>query len=323
MSAVVTLPKGVSLAHLAARRLAGGSTLVGGQLAFERIGPAGAPVVLVLGGISAGRQVGAGEDGVGDGWWAELVGPGKPIDTRRFAVLGVDWLGGVGCSTSPGDGEPFPAIASADQADALAELLTQLRIDRLAALVGSSYGGMVGLQFAARHGTRLDQLVAIAAAHRSHPLASAWRRIQRGIVLLGAAAGRSTAGLALARQLAMTTYRSRAEFGARFGADAAPTALAEWLTHHGERFAARWSAEQFLCLSASIDAHTVEPADVATPTTLISFDSDQLVPSEDVRELAAALPRLVRHVELASPFGHDAFLKEPAAVGALLQEVLS
>lgn len=321
MSAVVTLPPGVQLCHLAARRLAGGGTLVGGQLAFERHGPADAPVVLVLGGISAGRQVAAGPGGAG--WWAELVGPGLAIDTRRVAVLGVDWLGGVGCSTSPGAGEVFPALASADQADALAELLDRLRIARLAAVVGSSYGGMVGLQFAARHGARLQQLVAIAAAHRSHPLASAWRQIQRGIVQLGVGHGAGPAALALARQLAMTTYRSRAEFGTRFaGADAA-VELAAWLAHHGERFAERWLPEQFLCLSASIDAHTVAPAAVATPTTLVSFDSDALVPGDDVRELAQALPRLVRHVELSSPYGHDAFLKEPQALGALLREVLS
>ncbi len=84
-----------------------------------------------------------------------------------------------------------------------------------------------------------------------------------------------------------------------------------------------WLPEQFLCLSASIDAHTVAPAAVATPTTLVSFDSDALVPGDDVRELAQALPRLVRHVELSSPYGHDAFLKEPQALGALLREVLS
>lgn len=329
MSAVVTLPAGVELCHLATRRTARGDLRVGAQLAFERQGPLDAEVVVVLGGISAGRHVSAHRAVHGPGWWEGFVGEGLSIDTTRYQVLGIDWLGGTGCSTAPAAGEPFAFLGSEDQADALCELLDCLRIERLHALVGSSYGGMVGLQFAARHGARLQQLVAIAAAHRSHPQASAWRAVQRGVVELGQQTGCERQALSLARQLAMTTYRSPQELAQRFAGapqfDAAKPRLPvqPWLQARGEAFADEWSAERFLCLNSSIDAHVVEPALVDVPTTLVSWDSDQLVPQSDVRELARRLPRLRQHVELTSPFGHDAFLKEQRALTAVLREVLA
>ncbi len=329
MSAVVTLPPGVQMCHLAARRTTRGEALVGAQLAFERQGPEDAPVVVVLGGISAGRHVSASRAVPGPGWWEGFVGEGLAIDTTHVQVLGIDWLGGNGCSTAPGVGEPFAFVGSEDQADALAELLDRLRIERVHAVIGNSYGGMVGLQFAARHPQRLQQLVAIAAAHRSHPQASAWRAVQRGIVALGVVTGQERQALALARQLAMTTYRSPAELAARFSGpptfrDGGVSLPVEgWLQARGEAFASAWTSEQFSCLCNSIDAHVVDPEAVAVPTTLVSFASDQLVPTVDVRELARRLPQLVRHVELASPYGHDAFLKERRALAAVLEAVLT
>jgi homoserine O-acetyltransferase len=326
VSAAVTLPVGVELCHLANRVTARGERLDGAQLAFERQGPEDAPAVLVLGGISAGRHLAAHGAVPQRGWWEGIVGANAAIDTTRFCVLGIDWLGGVGCSTAPGEGEGFPFVGAEDQADAIVELLDRLRIGELTAVVGASYGGMVALQLAARHPSRVRRVVALAAAHCSHPLASAWRAVQRRIVALGAANGCAAQGLALARQLAMTTYRSEQEFGERFARIGAASSggedLSAWLEAHGDAFARRWSVERFVCLNESIDAHRVDPARIVVPTTLVSWRSDRLVPNDDVRTLAAALPQLVRHVELDSPYGHDAFLKEVADVAAVLKEVL-
>ena len=330
MSAAITLPQGVELCHLPAEfRLACGGVLRGASLAFERQGPAGAPVVVVLGGISAGRHVSAHRSVPGPGWWEGFVGDGLPIDTNRFQVLGIDWLGGCGSSTAPGAGESFPFVAAEDQAAALAHLLTELRIERLHVLVGSSYGGMVGLQFAARFPQRLAHLCTLGAAHQSHPQASAWRAVQRGIVELGLAAAKGPEALRLARALAMTTYRTPGELADRFAGPGQfdgqqlRQPVQDWLDSRGAEFASRWLPEQFLCLNASIDAHRLDPATVAVPTTVCAFVGDQLVPPAQVRELAARLPRLREHREIRSRYGHDAFLKERLAVGALLREVLS
>ncbi|MCA8950707.1 MAG: homoserine O-succinyltransferase [Planctomycetes bacterium] len=321
MSAVITLPHGVDLCHLPSPFvLSCGAELRGAVVAHARCGVADGPVVVVLGGISADRHP--------DHWWRGVVGDDLAIDTRRFSVLSIDWLGGAGCSTSPGRGESFPFVSTTDQADALAAVLDSLRIDAVHALVGASYGGMVGLSFAARHGDRLERLCAIAAADASHPQASAWRAVQRAIVQLGQRSGVAQESLALARALAMTTYRTPDELGERFAGPPAFSdgearlAVADWLRARGAAFAERFLAEQFLCLNASIDAHCVDPHDVTSPTTLVAFTSDQLVPAADVRRLAGALPRLARHIELPTRFGHDGFLKEPVALGAAIAEVL-
>jgi homoserine O-acetyltransferase len=329
MTAAVTLPANAGLCHLPARLpLARGGVLDGAVLAFERQGPLDAPVVVVLGGISAGRHVSSHSTAEDTGWWEGFVGDGLAVDTRRFQVLSFDWLGGVGASTQPRPGEPFPFVGTEDQAQALLHLLSVLGIGWVHALVGSSYGGMVGLQFGALAPARLDRLAVIAAPAHSHPQASAWRAVQRDLVELGARAGFGAESVALARALAMTTYRTPEELGERFAG--APSfegqtprlPVQPWLTARGRAFAERWSAEQFLCLCASIDAHVVDPAAIPVPTALLSFTSDQLVPPQQIRDLANALPRVLVHREVPSRFGHDAFLKERAAVTAFVQEVL-
>jgi homoserine O-acetyltransferase/O-succinyltransferase len=330
VSAAITLPRGVELCHLPrALPLARGGELPGAVLAYERQGPAEAPAIVVLGGISAGRHVSAHGLVPQPGWWEGIVGPGAAIDTARFQVVSFDWLGGAGCSTSPGAGEVFPFVDAADQARALWLLCDSLRLERLHAIVGSSYGGMVGLHAAARAPSRTARLVAISASHKSHPQASAWRAVQRGIVELGVRTGTVPQALALARALAMTTYRTPGELAERFAGspvfagNEVRLPVQDWLVARGEDFAARWLAEQFLCLNRSIDAHEIDAARVPVPTWLLTFVGDQLVPPADVRELALRLPQLRGHRELRSRFGHDAFLKERALVSAFLREVLS
>ncbi len=330
MSSAITLPRGASLCHLPARfRLAHGGELAGACLAFERLGPPDAPVVAVLGGISAGRHVAAHGAVPERGWWDDVVGTGRAVDTTRCQVLSFDWLGGNGSSTSPAAGAPFPFVDARDQAAALWALCDALRVERVHTIVGASYGGMVALHAAALAPPRVGRLAVIAAAHRCHPQASAWRAVQRGIVELGVRTGAVRDALRLARALAMATYRTPGDLAARF--DGAPvvdgsslrTSVQGWLEAHGERFAERWTAEQFLCLNRSIDAHTIDPRTVAVPCSLLAFAGDQLVPPAEMRALALALPHLRTHRELRSRHGHDAFLKEPVHVGAFLTQVLS
>ncbi|MET0229847.1 MAG: alpha/beta fold hydrolase, partial [Rhodanobacteraceae bacterium] len=165
-----------------------------------------APVVVVQGGISANCF--AADLGGETGWWSAIVGTDRAIDTRRWRVLSIEWLDRTALGTCR-------AIGTEDQADALALLLDSLGIRRVHAFVGASYGAMVGLAFASRHRARLQRLIAIAGAHRAHPLSVAVRNLQREIVRLGAAHGDADAGLDLARRLAMTTYRGEREFAER------------------------------------------------------------------------------------------------------------
>ncbi len=287
------------------------------QIAYELIGPVGAPVVLAAGGISAHRHVVASDAFPEAGWWQTQSGVG--LDTSRLRVLAIDWLGA--------DGRLDTVIDSADQADAIAAVLDALGIDAVAAFLGSSYGAMVGLQFAARYPRRVGRLVAISGAHRSHPYASAWRALQRQAVALGQLQCDESQGLALARQLAMLSYRTPVEFAERF--DAAPTvvhdrvrvAAEDYLEHCAATWVARTSPTAFLRLSESIDLHRVEPRHVCVPTTVVAIAEDRLVPLEDLFALSEALPQGEIRV-LRSKFGHDAFLTETLEIGNIIGKAI-
>ena len=291
----------------------------GVEVSYLWCGAPDAPTVVVQGGISAGRDVVA-DEGEAAGWWQALVGEGRAIDLNRYRVLSIDWL-------SPAE-LGVATVSSEDQANAIGALVDALGIGRIAAFVGSSYGAMVGLAFAKLHPWRLDQLVLLAGAHRAHPMATALRSVQRGIVRLGQSSGRLDEALGLARQLAMTTYRGSEEFARRFSSapefreDRFHFPVEDYLDQAGRRFVARFDAERFLALSESIDLHDVQPESVPTPATLIGFPSDRLVPLADLCELQRRLhgPATLEVVE--SPYGHDAFLKEPEQLAPLLREAL-
>src|SRR5690348_3882653 len=284
-------------------------------------GAPGAPTVIVQGGISADRDVCASAGHSAPGWWEALVGAGRAIDLGRVRVLAIDWL--------DTDDLAAPSVSSADQADALAALLDALGVARVSAFIGASYGAMVGLAFAARHANRVDRLVALAGAHRPHPFATAQRAVQRGIVKLGLDHGCVDDALSLARQLALTTYRSGNEIGHRFAGAAEYRGggfrwpVQDWLELHGRRFVARFDARRYLALSESIDLHDVDPRSVRVPAALIGFTSDRLVPLADLCELQQRLGATATLEAMETPFGHDGFLKEHQRLAPLLREALN
>ena len=280
-----------------------------------------APTVIVQGGISADRDaVTFGDQAAG--WWQEFIGAGCTIDLDRYRVLSIDWL-------TPGDLGDAQAVSSEDQADALAALVDALGIGRVHAFIGYSYGGMTGLAFAARHPYALDRLVLLGSAHRPHPLATAQRSVQRSIVRLGVESGQPEQALALARQLAMTTYRGSEEFVRRFAT--APEyrdgrfhfPVEDYLEQAGRQFVARFDIDRYLALSESIDLHDVRPEQVPTRTTLIGTPSDRLVPLADLCELQRRLQGSASLEVIDSPYGHDAFLKESDRLAPLLREALA
>jgi len=301
------LPRTLMLRH-------GGEAAV--TIRYELLGGEGAPLLIVAGGISAGRHVLSSAEFPEPGWWQ---GQAASLDCRRFRLLAIDWIAADGLVDRPVD--------PADQASALAHLLDHLGIPAAAAFIGASYGGMVGMQFASAHPARLGALLAISAAAQAHPFSSGCRALQRRAVALGETAGDAAAGVALARSLAMLTYRTPEEFADRFAAS--PTiadgtvrvAAEDYLDHHGERHCRRMSASAYRRLSESIDLHCVDPVAIAVPLALAAVDSDALVPPADVRVLADAIPG-ARFQLLHSRYGHDAFLKEEAQVAALIADFL-
>jgi len=293
------------------------------HVAYELAGNPTGKLVVVLGGISASRHVVANLADETAGWWQKIVGPGQTIDTNTCRVLALDYVGGPDVPLASGQ-----SVSTHDQADALLGVLDHLNLARVDDFVGSSYGGMVALAFAEKHAERVDHLILVGAAHRSHPMATAWRALQRNIVQLGVEGDEAKRGLQLARGLAMTTYRSAAEFDERFangnGNGNGPAFPVEsYLDARGSAFADTFPPDAFALLSESIDRHAVDPASIAVPTDLIAIASDALVPPWLAEELRHGLggPVRLRHVE--SKAGHDAFLADTVPIGRAIADLLA
>jgi homoserine O-acetyltransferase len=284
------------------------------ELRYELIGPSGAPLIIVAGGISAGCHVAASNEYPEPGWWQ--------AQAAAFAdhrLLAIDWIGADGATDLP--------IDPADQAEAIAWLLGDLGEPRAAAFVGASYGAMVGMHLVARHPDRIGSLLAISAADKPHPYASACRALQRQALGLGEAHGDPAGGVALARAMAMLTYRTPEEFAERFAAEPevhgnrVRIAAEPYLEAHGRRHCQRMSAIAYRRLSESIDLQLINPSEICCPLTLVAVDHDALVPAADIEALAAEVPGAAFRL-IHSRFGHDAFLKEEGQVAAIITDFL-
>lgn len=303
-----------------------GGELTSLDIAWRCVGDPKHPVLVALGGISAHRVVCDHHDAA-KGWWSTVVGPGAPIPSDQYQILSFDYLGGSGDTTGPEDSLVFPSISTFDQAEVLHLVLRHLEIESIHAFVGASYGGMVGLAFADRYPQRLQRLLVLSAAHRTHPMATAWRSVQRRIVRLGNRLGDTRSALALARGLAMSTYRTPEEFLQRFDGKARHTPagavfpVEEYLMARGDQYAARYAAGSFVALSESIDLHRVDPRQISVPVSALAVNSDQLVPLADMQQLASSLPQC-RLTEIHSIFGHDAFLKEAQQLRPFFEQSL-
>ncbi len=291
--------------------LESGDVLPDTHVRLRRFGARDAPQVLALGGISAGVDV-CGEAG----WWRETIVDHEAVDLTRFGLIGLDFapIGNHRLRLTPGD-----------QARLIVVALDRLRLPTLHGFVGASYGGLVGLALAAVAPERVERLCVISAAHRPVAQALAWRGVQRRIVSFGVEHGDAAGGLALARQLAMITYRTADEFEARFGVgvDAEGRGgVDRYLEARGEAYAEASAPRRWLTLSEAIDRAIVDPSEVHVATTLVGCLDDQLVPIGLIRELAENLPRLRGLHTLPSIYGHDAFLKEPARIAPIIKKCL-
>lgn len=286
-------------------------------VAFEANGPPAAPAVVVLGGISADRHVASQDSHPRSGWWEDVVGRGKAIDTQRYRVISLDYAAPARVTTH---------TIAAD----VVRVLDELGIARAHALVGASFGGMVGLALAHDFPERVDRLIAISAPHRSHPTTTAWRSLQRRVVRLGKSFGATEEALSIARGIAMVTYRTPEEFLERFDSAPGPAdpvradssglqfPVESYLEARGEAYACSADPQRFERLSFAMDLHRVDPSAIRVPTTIVGVPEDRLVRWEQLEELCRELGGPARLHRLESLYGHDAFLKEHAALGPIL-----
>jgi homoserine O-acetyltransferase len=267
-----------------------------------------------------------------------MIGPGRPIDTRRFFVICINALGSPYGSTSPASinpatGEPyrltFPVLTVEDIARAGHEVAVHLGVKKLASVVGPSLGGMTVLAYCALFPNEARSVVSISGAARSLPFSIALRSLQREIIRRDpdwhegnyAVDAVPVSGMRLARKLGMITYRSAKEWQLRFGRERASSErkpgdpfgidfeVESYLENHAIKFTGQYDPNCYLYVSRAMDLfdladHGGTVADALQRFTvdkalIIGVETDLLFPIEQQQELAEGLRTEGRDVQLA------------------------
>jgi len=344
------------------------------EVAYETYGDfTGDNAVLVCHALTGSAHVAGHRDGPTDqarAWWDDIVGPGKAIDTREYYVVCANVPGSCYGTTGPASenpetGEPygtdFPAVTVGDWTEAQRQLLDELGVPHLHAVVGGSVGGMNVVEWAKRHPDHVERIVPIAAAARLDPQCLAIDAIARRAITTdddwngGDYYGGDSPddGLALARQLGHVMYLSKASMEQKFGRRAAgrdaarsfPTDPAagffpyreveSYLDYNAEKFVERFDANAYLYLTRAMDNYDLAAGFEGDAEAVAAFEGEALVMSftadwhftpAQAEELADALrsagAKTAHHV-VDSDHGHDAFLVEPESVGPPLADFLA
>ena len=344
-----------------------GERLPFARLAYETWGElnaAGDNAVLVLHALTGDSHV-RGEAGPGhatDGWWQDIVGPGCAIDTDRWFVVAPNMLGGCQGSTGPASigpdgrewGPRFPYLTVRDQVAAQALLADGLGIERWAAVIGGSMGGMHALEWGVGLPDRVERLAVLAAPPTTTADQIALNSVQLEAIRIDphfaggdyydAADGEGPhRGLALARRMALLNYRSPVELNLRFQrswqSGVSPLggggrfAVESYLDFHGNKFTRRFDANSYLTLVEAMNSHDVGRdrggvedalARVTARTLVVGIDSDRLFPVDGQERIFRGIRSTIdaETVVLSSDFGHDGFLIETDAVGRHLERLL-
>ena len=333
--------------------LACGASLPSFELAYETYGTLSAArdnAVLVCHALNASHHVAGfyADDPDNVGWWDNMVGPGKPLDTDRFFVVGVNNLGSCFGSTGPVTlnpatgtswGAQFPLVTVEDWVDAQARLADYLGIGQWAAVMGGSLGGMQALDWAIRYPARLRHALVIAAAPNLSAQNIAFNEVARQAILadpefhdgdFDAHGTKPRGGLRLARMVGHITYLSDEQMEERFGRDlrdglkfsfAPEFQIESYLRHQGEKFAEYYDANTYLRITKALDyfdpalAQGGDLARALTPAQcrflVVAFTTDWRFAPARSREIVKALvddARDVTYAEVVAPHGHDAFL---------------
>ena len=312
--------------------LKSGARLDAYELAYETYGTLNAArsnAVLVCHALNASHHVAGvyADEPDNLGWWDNLIGPGKPVDTGRFFVIGVNNIGGCHGSTGPSSIDPitgkpwgadFPVVTVEDWVEAQSRLATRLGIDRFAAVMGGSLGAMQAMQWAVSQPARLAHSIVIAAAPKLSAQNIAFNEVARQAITTdpdfhggnyysqGVVPKR---GLRIARMIGHITYlsddamaekfgRDRREGGFKFNFDV-EFQIESYLRYQADKFAERFDANTYLRITKALDyfdpaaardgnlSAALEPATASF--LVVSFTSDWRFSPARSREIVKAL----------------------------------
>ena len=294
--------------------------------------------ILIFTGLSPSAHACSSKEDPSTGWWEDMVGPNKPINTNEFFVICINSLGSCFGSTSPISINPetdepyrlsFPVLSVEDIANAANELLKALEVSVLHAVIGPSMGGMSALSFCQLHPGKTKRLISISSAARSSPFSIALRSLQREIIRNDPSwkngaydlnGNGPISGMRLARKLGMITYRSAKEWSARFGRERAMDKdlksgafgvdfeIESYLESHANKFIGAFDPNCYLYLSRAMDLFDASDPDGNLENSfkqlkleealIIGVETDLLFPISQQEELAEALEKYVKKVRL-------------------------
>jgi homoserine O-acetyltransferase len=297
------------------------------------------------------------------GWWDNLVGPNKPLDTNKFFVIGLNNLGGCHGSTGPVSinpdtnqqwGSQFPVVTVEDWVKSQALLADYLGIQQLAAVIGGSLGGMQALQWTIAYPERVRHALVIASAPNLTAQNMAFNEVARQAIITDpefhggdyyAHNVLPRRGLRIARMLGHITYLSDDAMGAKFGRKLkdgvkysfdAEFEMESYLRYQGDKFAGEFDANTYLRMTRALDYY--DPAlnhdgdlsaalnKVTAKFLVVSFTSDWRFSPARSREIVKALldnERTVSYAEVTAAHGHDAFLMPDAHYHNILRAYLN
>ena len=340
-------------------QLESGNLLAPVSAAYETYGTLnddGTNAILICHALTANAHAARfhGSDGQNPGWGDGLIGPGKAFDTDKYFVVSPNILGSCygttgPVSTDPSTGRPFgpdfPQITVRDIVRVQKALLDRLGVRRLAAVSGSSLGGMQVVEWGIMFPQFCERIIPISASAKQSAWCIALNGIARAAIIgdpswnQGHYAEQPAVGLSLARMVGMVSYRSPEEFREKFGRERQtddrydPKNLFQvesYLRHQGNKLVGRFDANTYLTLSRAMDLHDVgfgrrsseEALRTVTASTLcIGVSSDIRYPTHEQKELAALIPG-ARYAEIDSVHGHDAFLIEFGQLNELVKRHL-
>jgi len=335
--------------------LASGQSITDYSLCYETYGALNADrsnAVLICHALNASHHVAGyrAEDPKDIGWWDNMVGPGKPVDTNRFFVVGVNNLGSCFGSTGPASlnpatgrpyGSSFPVVTVEDWVQAQARLADALGIERFAAVMGGSLGGMQALQWAIAYPDRVAHAVVIASTPRLSAQNIAFNEVARRAIVTdpefygGDYYAHQTVpkrGLSVARMVGHITYLSDDDMAQKFGRALRGSddyrygfdvefEIESYLRYQGEKFSTYFDANTYLLITRALDYFdparrtagdlAAALAQVSSKFCLVSFTTDWRFPPERTREIVSALMKNkadLAYAEIDAPHGHDAFL---------------
>jgi len=284
-----------------------------------------APVVLVNHALTGNSSV-TGENG----WWNNLIGEGKTIDTNKYTILSID---------IPGNGHggevdhlitEYKQFNNRDVARVQIRVLNHLQIDTLFAVIGGSLGGQIAWELAAQQPTLIEHLIPIASDWKATDWVIAQCHIQDSLL------NNSLQPIHDARMHAMTFYRTPASFKQKFNRtkkDEKIYNIQSWLTHHGNRLSERFSLASYklmnqLLLSSDITEGVRSfqeiTKNIKAKIHLVAIDTDGLFLANEIYDTHLALRKIdvdTAYYEIHSIHGHDAFLIEYEQLNKILKNI--